>query len=35
VPVIQGLRSRAENLSAHEIERAKKLLAARRVAGGS
>jgi glutamyl-tRNA reductase len=27
VPVIQGLRSRAESLSAHEIERAKKLLA--------
>jgi len=27
VPVIQGLRSRAENLSANEIERAKKLLA--------
>jgi len=27
VPVIQGLRSRAETLSTHEIERAKKLLA--------
>jgi len=27
VPVIQGLRSRAESLTAHEIERAKKLLA--------
>jgi glutamyl-tRNA reductase len=27
VPVIQGLRSRAESLSAHEIERAKKMLA--------
>jgi glutamyl-tRNA reductase len=27
VPVIQGLRSRAETLSSHEIERAKKLLA--------
>jgi glutamyl-tRNA reductase len=27
VPVIQGLRNRAETLSAHEIERAKKLLA--------
>jgi len=27
VPVIQGLRNRAESLSAHEIERAKKLLA--------
>jgi glutamyl-tRNA reductase len=27
VPVIQSLRSRAENLSAHEIERAKKMLA--------
>jgi len=27
VPVIQGLRSRAESLTAHEIDRAKKLLA--------
>ncbi len=27
VPVIQGLRSRAESLSAHELERAKKMLA--------
>jgi glutamyl-tRNA reductase len=27
VPVIQGLRSRAESLSAHEIERAKRMLA--------
>jgi len=27
VPVIQGLRSRAETLTAHELDRARKLLA--------